>query len=161
MMETASDASTMTAPPDTEIDETFFRQDARIIDVPAVENHLAAHERFHPVEIGAPELIPLREDDERVCTPESSIVIFEIADRTAEIFTRFIEGDGVVDVHHDTPLSEFADDRHARRVPHILRVRLEREAPDGHNLPRQLAAEMTAHVLYNSHPLEIIDRLDG
>src|SRR5678815_4404995 len=66
-----------------------------LVDVSAVEDHRLLEESLHALEIGPPELVPLRDQHERVGSLERVVVDLVIADAVAEQLPRLAHRLGV------------------------------------------------------------------
>src|SRR5689334_15428293 len=96
-------------PADAEVREAHLAEDARIIDVAAVEDDVPAHERLHLREVGSPELVPLGHDDEGVGSPEGVVILAAVGDLRAEVLLRLLHGDRIVDEDLRLVAEELAD----------------------------------------------------
>src|SRR5947207_727046 len=59
----------------------------RLVQVAAVEDDLAFHERLHAVEVGLAEGLPLGEDRERVGPVERVVLVLAVGDPVSEFLT--------------------------------------------------------------------------
>src|SRR5258706_16434924 len=84
------------SPADGIIAEAELSQIVGVVDVPAVEDHGLFEQPPDGVEVGAAELVPLRDDDERVGALERVVVAPVVADAVAEDLFRLGHRLGVV-----------------------------------------------------------------
>src|SRR5258706_3547959 len=84
------------SPADGIIAEAELSQVVGVVDVPAVEDHGLFEQPPDGVEVGAAELVPLRDDDERVGALERVVVAPVVADAVAEDLFRLGHRLGVV-----------------------------------------------------------------
>src|SRR6266542_3321304 len=99
----------------------------------SVENGRGLEPLPDRAEIGAAELLPLGEDRERVRAVERGKRRIRIADARERGERAFRRGhrNRIVRAHGCAAREQFLDQNPAWSLPHVVGVRLEREAPDG------------------------------
>ncbi len=106
----------------------------------------AAHQLPHPAEIGLAKLVPLRHDRERVGAGQRGVAVVRVSDLGPEDAARHFHRLGIVGLHRRASREQAADERNRGRFAHVVRLRLERQAPDGDALALHIA-EVRVHLL--------------
>src|SRR5919109_426414 len=131
----------------------------RIVDVPAVDDDGPAHELLDPGHIELPELVPFGDQDEGVRARGDLVGVAHVDDAREQdlgpLDRRRVEGS-----HLGACRQEHLRDVHARRVPHVVRVWLERQSEQSDGLARELL-ELFAEQVDDHHPLIAVDVADG
>ena len=111
--------------------------------VAAVEDDGVAHQARHHHEVGIAELIPLGDDRQGVGLFERAVGAVAIHELVTVDLANVRNGFGVVHADRRTPASSRASIRtKAGDFANIVGPRLEGQAPDGHGLVVQVAAEV-------------------
>src|SRR5690606_34420280 len=104
-------------------------------EVPTIEYHRLLQHLLHPVEIRATIRLPLGEHDQRVGARAAVVVVvakLELPglEQVPEVSPRLAMSLRIMGTHRSAPLAEPADHREAGCLPHVVRLRLERQTPD-------------------------------
>ena len=97
-----------TRPADRVVFEALPGHGFRLIDVPAIEHDRLPEAALDAIEIGKTELVPLRDDDERVRALESLVRLAGELDAVAEHTTGVLDGLGIEGPNRGPTLQELA-----------------------------------------------------
>src|SRR5215471_1862879 len=127
---------------DAAVDEAQAAHLRRVVQVPAVHDDRPAHQALELLHVQLLELIPLRHDHDRVRAPGHALGVAAVLDVRHDR-PRALDRRRVVRPDYRALLEQRLRDLHARRLAHVVRVRLERQAQQADHLPAQAAQALT------------------
>src|SRR4029079_8555393 len=136
--------------------ETGLLRLAWIIDVPEVDQDLAAKRRCNTLEIECAELVPLGDNDQHVGAVRCSISVIRELD-PGEDLLGLRPCYRIECANLSSPLNEGLHDRNRGSLAHVVRVRLEREAEHSYPLALGVAAKRPTHALDHARLPVVID----
>src|SRR4051812_9738486 len=130
-------------PSDGNISESVAAYFGRIEDVAKVDEDKGGHLLLDPFKIEGPESIPLGDDHQGIATFRAGVRVFGIVD-TVKHFAR-PRSLRVVSGNLGAEIAQTGDEGERRRVPHVVGVRVKREAENRD----ALASDLTPACLYD------------
>src|SRR5688572_24129942 len=107
--------------------------------VAAVEDNRRSHQFAHAGEIGAAELVPLRDDCQRVSALHRVVAVRDVLNLRPEKTPRHLQRFGVVRLHFGACFRERVYQWNGGRFAHVVGPRLERQSPHGHGFALEAA----------------------
>src|SRR5215472_4440162 len=123
---------------DAEVDEATFTHPGRVEDVTTVEHHRLFHQLLHSLEVGPPEIVPLREDEESIGGLERLVGRLGVAHPIAEMAPGHIGRDRIVCRQGGAFAKQSLDHHQRGGLSHVVGARLEGQAPDGEVLASEV-----------------------
>src|SRR4051812_3411165 len=145
--------------PDALVDQAGRADGLRVEGVAPVDEHVAGHRLGDLGEVDLLELVPLGDEHDRVGARDAAEgVVGEV--EAGHHPPRLVLGDRVVRAHVRAGRLEPRAEHERRRLAHVVGVRLEREAEQGHVLADE-RAEVLLELADDATLLELVDLDDG
>src|SRR5690606_31115725 len=113
---------------DRHVGEAVPPHGLRRVDVAAIHDERLAHQLLHALEVGLAELVPFRDQGQRVGPRQRLVALRRIRDPVAEDPPGRFGGLGIEGLDAGAPGQQSLDDRAGRRLAHVVGARLEGEA---------------------------------
>src|SRR5713226_4959438 len=144
---------------DTPIRETEIAHDLRVVDVAPVDDYGPAHRGFDAAKVESAELVPLRDNNQRVGARREVIRISRVLD-LGQLDSRTFHRGGIVGPNLRAGSEQHPRDIDARGLTEVIGVGFESEAEEADDSVVQ-ALEAFAKLVDDEHPLVAVDVHDG
>ena len=99
-----------------------------VIYIPEICKEIPPHSFLKPLDIKTPELIPLSQDNHRICIPDSIVGTVQIFHRFRKQLPCLFNTLGIAGPDMGTCFDKLGDNDQGRGFPHIISLRLEGES---------------------------------
>src|SRR2546423_2347146 len=141
------------------ISETETPQQGGVVDVAPVDDDRSAHQLFHSCHVQLPELVPLGDEHERIRTGGHLVRVLPIF-HFRQQHLRALDRGRVVSANFGAGSEQDARNVDARRLAHVVGVRLEGEPKQSDDATGQLLEQLAQHV-DDYHALVAVDLHHG
>src|SRR5262249_32377673 len=110
-------------------------------------------------EIRIPKRLPFREDQQRIRTFHTTIIAGSQLNAIAEKLFRFVHSLWIVGSNGSALREQILDDFYRRRIPHVVRSRLECKAPYANALVAKIPVKVPAYLVDETRSLIPVNRI--